>query len=215
MLFLRLNKYLFVNLEKARNHKYIDKKPDGKGGWIYIYKEFDYRNSSFNEKNLKIINNFIFNIKEKEIEHAGFFDETGKLFFYKKGEGKHIRLSDHDYGNLKDRKISLFIHNHTSENSFSPDDVFLFLKYNIKEMLACHGKTRFRLKRKQPIPIPIQAEINFAYRQSFIEKNRDMIEKVRSRERTKEQADDNFSHPLVEDIVKKYGEYIEYEKRRF
>jgi hypothetical protein len=139
MLFLKINKFYFINLEKARNHKYIDKIPDGKGGWIYIYSynfktKFQIDLKEFGFKNSKKIIDIISKTRNSKIEHSYFFDEKGNDLFYKKGDEHGVSFNNNEINKIKNSR--LMIHNHPNGGMLSSKDFLLLLETNIKEMRA-------------------------------------------------------------------------------
>ena len=80
-----------------------------------------------------------------------------------------------------------------------------------QDMIAYFGETQFILKEKKPISIENQAKIYFYYKDAIERKFKNLKEKVDKGEITIEDADNNFSHPLMLDLKNIYGEFIEYE----
>lgn len=171
MLFLRLDKTRFIRLEKARSHKYVSRKPDGKGGWIYIYNKPLVSMANNNDKSLKIYNNFendIFSERydeiqptsqksitksidiEKEIvknttfETAASFDKNGNLLIKKKGVYDKVNFIDDEYRIINGSEV--FTHNHVLDKSFSEDDLLFALVLGIKEMRIISPLKTYSLK---------------------------------------------------------------------
>lgn len=212
--FIKLGEGLYFELSKARSHKYYTKKPDGKGGWVYTYKITTYNNNSFTPENIKRINYFMENIRDKKIEHSSSYDNKGNLILYKKGNEKEILYTLEELKIITDSSLS--IHNHPSKNSFSLPDLKIFMKQNIKETIVCcidnNVKINYSLKHKKEIPIEIQAEIYFFYKSLIDEKNFNLSKDVHEGRKTAIEANINFNHPLILKVINKYGEYFEYKK---
>ena len=162
MLYLKIGENKYIKLEKAVNHKYVRREPNGKGGWKYFYAKDNkpsIRMSNYNDKSLKIYNNFkedIFSERhgsiqptsnisviksiaiEKEIvKNTGFetgaaFDKNGKLLIKKKGVYDKVNFIDPEYRIINGSEI--FTHNHVMDKSFSDDDLIFALVLGIKEM---------------------------------------------------------------------------------
>lgn len=163
MLYLNVGENKYIKLEKAVNHKYVRREPDGKGGWKYFYADKDnkpsVRMANYNDKSLKIYNNFkedIFSERhgliqptskisvlksieiEKEIvENTDF--ETGAAFD-KNGKLLIKKKGVYDRVNFIDPEYriingsEIFTHNHVKDKSFSDDDLIFALVLGIKEM---------------------------------------------------------------------------------
>lgn len=163
MLYLRVGENKYIKLEKAINHKYVRREPNGKGGWKYFYADKDnklsVRMANYNDKSLKIYNNFkedIFSERhgsiqptssisviksiaiEKEIvKNTGF--ETGAAFD-KNGKLLIKKKGVYDKVNFIDPEYriingsEIFTHNHVMDKSFSDDDLIFALVLGVKEM---------------------------------------------------------------------------------
>jgi len=44
----------YEDMEKARSHKYVNKKPDGNGGWIYTYADVEQKDTANIEQDIKL-----------------------------------------------------------------------------------------------------------------------------------------------------------------
>lgn len=171
MFFLRLNKTRFIRLEKARSHKYVSRKPDGKGGWIYTYskkpsgnnyalnyndvKNFGYEKAVQIHKDIELIRSI------KDSEHSKIYDENGNVVLHKIFPKEGGKFSQDELKKIENSK--LLIHNHPSADSFSPDDLELMLDRNIDEIRACgekgKRKTDFSLKIIKQPPISKHKDI--------------------------------------------------------
>ena len=213
-LMIKLTDGLYIDLGKARSHKYYTKKPDGKGGWIYYYKLMTYHNDNFLPENLKRINHFIENIRNEKIEYSQTYDNKGNLLLFKKGNEKEIIYTPDELKKIKNSNV--LVHNHPSGNSFSLADFGIFMKYNVNEIRVCcideNIKTNYSLKHKKEIPEDKQAEIYFFYKNLVDEKNYNLSIEFHEGYKTAIEANKNFNHPLILKIINKYGEYFEYKK---
>jgi hypothetical protein len=152
------------------NHKYIMRKPDGKGGWKYYYKNlsvkvkskfdseltfeafnrvgFEERAGDFVEKSkklktrCKVIENEI--AYKKDAEYCGILDDNGNVVFSKKGNVGNIEFDDDEARKIKNRKV--LTHNHTKERGISPEDIFLALFLGIEETRAVFENKTFSFK---------------------------------------------------------------------
>ena len=158
MLYLRLNKYIFLNLEKTRSHKYIEKKPDGKGGWIYVYRKtiadkFKEDRREFGINNAIAIMNEISATRNKPKEHGTCYNKSGEKIFYKEGDEKGINYTSQELKIMYKARLS--IHNHPDGLTFSDKDFYLLLDREIDEMRAFgikNGKkTNFSIKKIEKI----------------------------------------------------------------
>ena len=178
MLFLKIdNKYL--RLEKARSHKYIERRPDVKGGFLYIYsKKSNDRNDAINYEDIREfgydkalqIKKDIESIRNQTIEYAQGYDKNGNPIFNKSGDKKEINFSIEDQDRIENSR--LLIHNHPTGNSFSDDDINLIFRLNIQEIRSCgqkyKTKTDFSLKITKNIPLEVFQEILNEYRRYWI-----------------------------------------------
>lgn len=150
--------------------KYLFRKPDGKGGWKYYYKNptikvkskfdtelvfevfnrvgFEERVGSFPKKSEKLkkkceeIENKI--SYRKDAEYCGILDENGNVIFTKKGNSENIEFEIDEANKIKNQKI--LTHNHTKERGISPDDIFLSLFLGIEEIRAVYEDKIFSFK---------------------------------------------------------------------
>jgi len=161
MIYLKLSDTLFIKLKKARSHKYISRKPDGKGGWIYAYskkpgegrnainyndmKEFGYEKAVEISKDTE-------SIRGKEIEHSFFYNKNGEKIFKKIGTRENIKYTKEEMLIFDSSRLT--IHNHNNGSSFSSRDLILLLQLNITEMrVVGHGDkkiiTNFYIKKTE------------------------------------------------------------------
>lgn len=163
MLYLKIGDNKYIKLEKAINHKYVRREPDGKGGWRYFYADKDnkpsVRMANYNDKSLKIYNNFKEDIFS---ERHGIIQSTSKVSIIKsiKIEKEIVKNTDFETGAAFDKSGKLlinkkgvydrvnftdpeyriingseiFTHNHVIDKSFSDDDLIFALVLGIKEM---------------------------------------------------------------------------------
>jgi len=171
---IKLTDGLYVDLGKARSHKYLNRKPDGKGGWIYSYYKPENKISVKIEVKfdpIKIFNNFYevgfeerigfftdksqdvknkVKILEKEIsykkdaEYCKILNDNGKVILTKKGTEKRIDFEIEEANKIKRSKI--IVHNHIEDRSISPDDIFLALFLGIEEIKAVYENKTFSFK---------------------------------------------------------------------
>jgi hypothetical protein len=174
MLFFRIDNK-FLKLKKSRSHKYITRKPDGKGGWFYTYNKkkgegaeyinyYDMREFGY-EKAIKISHD-IESIRNQPIEHCKCYDDKGNIFFKKTGNKSRIDFTDEEQKQIKNS--ILFIHNHPSDDSFSPDDFYVLMKLDIKEIRSAGRNTYFSLKIKKEIPQIMKDALYWDYNEIWI-----------------------------------------------
>lgn len=73
-------------------------------------------------------------IRRKKIEHGYIVDQNGKIIWESTGSSDYIDAETAVINNLLSGNY--FTHNHPRGLSFSPEDVFMMLKYNIKQIRA-------------------------------------------------------------------------------
>lgn len=174
MRFFKITDTVFIKLNKAKPTKFLFKKPDGKGGWKYFYKEnkdrisvnieskfnpvevfnvfnnvgFEEKVGNFNKKNKKLIENCdkIESLisNKKDFEYCNVLDEKGKLLLSKKGLEDKVEFEDKEIKIIKNTKI--LTHNHIENKSLSPDDIFLSLFLGIEEIRAVFKNKKFSFK---------------------------------------------------------------------
>lgn len=212
--YIKLSNNLYIPLEKARSHKYYTKKPDGKGGWIYTYKIISYNNNSFTEENLKKINYFIENIRDKETEHSGIYDKKGNLILYKKGNQDSISYSKEEIEKIKNSE--LLIHNHSNINSFSLKDIEFLLNNNINQMMVCikHKNQRYNyvIQIKKQISEENKLKILLDYQNDFERRFNILKSEFLKNKKIDKNKLNYINDPSVDLIIKKYGEYFGYKK---
>ena len=210
MLFLKIgNKYL--SLLKARGHKYYSKKPDGKGGYIYTYKSIDINSSykkdqeEFGEKQALRIYLFTEGIRKvKDAEHSKFYNEKGIEIFTKSGNEKNIFFTENELNKIDNAR--LFVHNHPSADSFSPNDIQLLLEENIKEMRSCGQKEN----RKTDFSLQIIKNIPFNEKQKILDNYTEIW--IGNKILAKANLLNWFAHVSMLQFIKQYGEYFEYKR---
>lgn len=223
MQFLKINKLLFVRLGKARSHKYISRKPDGKGGWIYAYskkpgegrnvinyndmKEFGYEKAVGISKDIEKIRN-------SEVEISKIYNYHGDGIFEKTGSIKGIDYTKEEVDKIKNSR--LLIHNHPSGISFSPKDVYFVIINNIKEMRAVgaisKNKTNYSIKSiKDILPKNIEKFID-SYDKSLKTIAEEMYKDFISGKITAREMNINYKSKVVIDFCNKNKENFKYEK---
>ena len=209
MQFLKINKLLFVRLGKARSHKYVSRKPDGKGRWIYTYskksgedknainyndmREFGYEKAVEISKDTEKIRN-------SNIEISKIYNYHGDGIFEKTGSKEGMDFNDVE--KEKTRNSRLLIHNHPSADSFSTKDLHIIFDLDIKEIRAFGMKkmrsSGFSLKIKKKIPQEL--------RQGILNSHLFLVRYFKSQE---------ISWPADKamlEISGRYKEYFEYDK---
>lgn len=100
------------------------------------------------------------------------------------------------------KKAKLFIHNHTNGTSFSDDDLKFLILNQIKEIQIFTKKNKtnivYKLKVKKVIPVDKRIEL-FVYHKNLIKYAVDA---------------EKESHSIIKDLIKTYGEYLEYARHR-
>jgi hypothetical protein len=159
----------------SRNTKYIFKKPDGKGGWKYYYKNdiglksssnkdekfnpeqvfnvfnkaiFEERVGDFKEKSEKLIR--ITEIVEKNINHRKDAEYCGVLsengdLIFTK-KGISEKVEFEDDEIKKIKKQKIMTHNHIKDRGLSPEDIFLAIFLGIEEVRAVFENKTFSFK---------------------------------------------------------------------
>lgn len=209
MQFLKINKPLFVRLGKARSHKYIMRKPDGKGGWIYIYNKKDKEN--YEHVNYKDMQEFGYEkaveiskdtekIRNSNVEISKIYNYHGDGIFEKTGSKEGMDFSDAEKEKIRNSR--LLIHNHPSADSFSTKDLHIILDLDIREIRAFGMKkmrsSGFSLKIKKKIPQEL--------RQGILNSHLFGVRYFKSQE---------ISWPADKamlEIAGRYEEYFEYDK---
>jgi hypothetical protein len=156
-LFIKLGEGIYQEMDKARSHKYINRKPDGKGGWIYTYYKKPFSNSY--ALNYEDVREFGYDkavqiykdteeIRNKSIEHLICYNSEGNSILFKKGKEITVFLNKNEIEKIKNSRI--MIHNHPNGSSFSPKDILSSLENNIKEIRVIgqigNKKTNYFLK---------------------------------------------------------------------
>lgn len=209
-LIIKLADGLYIDLSKARSHKYISRKPDGKGGWIYTYykkpvgnsyavnyndmRDFDYEKAVQIYKDTESIRNI------KNYEHSKIYDNKGIVLLYKIFPKTGGSFTNEELNKIENSK--LLIHNHPSGDSFSTKDIQLIIEKNINEIRAIgqkeKTKTIFSLKLEKQIPIELKRDLlNYHFSLWNINKTT---------------GDKFFAHKTMQDFIKVYGEYFKYER---
>jgi F0F1-type ATP synthase gamma subunit len=185
-------------MNKARPIKYIRKVSDGKGGYRYYYKESDNRKPRRIDE--ATLNEFIKFIRSEKVEHGLCLNDKNEILAYREGERNHIRFIERQVRNMK--KAKLFIHNHTNGTSFSDDDLKFLILNQIKEIQIFTKKNKtnivYKLKVKKVIPVDKRIEL-FVYHKNLIKYAVDA---------------EKESHSIIKDLIKTYGEYLEYARHR-
>lgn len=162
-LYIRLKDNLYIDLIKARSHKYISRKPDGKGGWIYTYNESENTDKNYDKIKLRMRFDahklfFDYNFVGFE-ERVGYEPTSSKALataksfeenipsdnkehvavINEKGEILFTKTGVYDETIFNDdeikkiRNAEIITHNHPEDKSFSAEDVFLALSLGVKE----------------------------------------------------------------------------------
>lgn len=93
------NKYGYIEpLEKARNHKYAKRVPDGKGGWVYIYKEDQKKNAESQTEKIKLKMRFDANSLFFNFNVIGFEKRIGT----EKTSEKSLKKTEEIENSIKD-----------------------------------------------------------------------------------------------------------------
>jgi uncharacterized membrane protein len=119
--------------KSMNNHKYIKKIPNGKGGFTYVYKEEEKKDSiSTLENSIKEVFEKIVNLPH---EHLYVFDKNGNVLFeVSQGKPDFIKIPE-EYEKLLKGSISL--HNHPKGNGFSLNDLQVCLFNQISKTMVC------------------------------------------------------------------------------
>lgn len=161
-------------LEKAKNHKYIRRTPDGKGGWKYFYNEENKKEKKIQVKSVSEIKEIfdffkiigfspLFGTQEinrkaikKSIEVAekikniktnemGYsIDNNGLIVFNKKGDKYNIEISPSDAEKIRNTEI--FIHNHTENKTLSCNDIMIAACLGIKNFSAVYEDKKYSIQ---------------------------------------------------------------------
>lgn len=219
MFLFRINKYLYIKFEKARSHKYLEKKPDGHGGWIYIYHKtiadkFKEDIKEFGQENTINIVKEIARTRNEPIEHGTFYNDKGEKFFYKKGTKKGILYTPDELRITYKAKLS--IHNHPDGSNFSDQDFILLLDRDITEMRAFgikdNKKTNFSIKKIKEISYDQITEIKNKYKKSVKSNQEKLQDSIFDREITVSQANIKFAKFNLDYFLQLTKGYYKYEK---
>lgn len=78
-----------------------------------------------------------------EIEHGAGFDSKANVLFTKTGSKRQIRFTPAEAKKLKNAEV--FVHNHPSSTSFSPDDIGFAARIKAKKMVVTSEKYTYTM----------------------------------------------------------------------
>ncbi len=199
------------NALELRKAKYIKRWKGKDGKWEYEYPrdKKDRKKELSNNLEIKLRQ------KENEISKLGYekcyvFDKNGKQIFEKSGEKNLIRFAPEEINKIKQSKV--FIHNHPSGGSFSPDDIKFAYFLDVKEMRIASKKYNYSIKLRnvgrQTTPWEVFAKIiddSDKLTQRLNEK------KISTGKLSVKQAEENHWHQVCESVTKGI-DGIEYQK---
>jgi hypothetical protein len=223
-LFIKLGEGIYQEMDKARSHKYINRKPDGKGGWIYTYYKKPFSNSY--ALNYEDVREFGYDkavqiykdteeIRNKSIEHLICYNSEGNSILFKKGKEITVFLNKNEIEKIKNSRI--MIHNHPNGSSFSPKDILSSLENNIKEIRVIgqigNKKTNYFLKILKTITDKnIIDNIIDSYFETLKNKNIELEKLVKNGNMKGIDASNLFFHLSMIDFTNKFKDIFDYGK---
>lgn len=218
MLFLRLSKNLFINLEKGKDLSKLIKKQivDKNGNIKTVYVRMDnFETTRQKIKKFKKI------FMEEPKEHGMAISSEGKILNYKIGNESRIIYTKRELRAIRGAK--LYIHNHPKGASFSSSDIKFAIENEISE-IECFGIDKkndntaynFSLKINKDAKIDkdklekIIQDYSFFYQQLFMERQLKL---------SKKQIDGKgfsrlFISEVVERLSEKHKDIFTYEKHK-
>lgn len=126
---------------KRRNHR--EKIYDSSQSSFRKLKEF----YAMDDKNVRMkVTNIEAGIADKKYETAYIYDQKGNVLLKKKGNESEIEFSESELKLMKDAVVT---HNHPSNTTFSPDDIYMMIEHNLQELRAVGEKRTYVLRRNE------------------------------------------------------------------
>lgn len=150
---------MMLSAELSKGKTYIDSPKDApeganvqqgpKGGYYYTDADDDAASASDESQRAKkieaTVTDYEKTIQNQSFESCGAVDADGELVYTKSGASNYIQFTEDEAMAMEGM---VFIHNHPSSNSFSPEDISMACRTNMKELHVI-GKNgnKFMLKR--------------------------------------------------------------------
>lgn len=143
------------------------------------------------------------NVKKNEICYS---INNGSVNFNKKGTVDDILLTKEDVNRI--RKSEIFIHNHTADKTLSCNDIMIAASSGIKKIIAVFENKKYSMS----ISLKEESKNNQEESQkmyilakglasSYLESKRELSEKVKNNKITKDEANGNESHLIINKIL--------------
>jgi len=199
MLFFKVNNEFYIKLSKTKDLSRLVKKvivdKNGYRKTVYV-KIYDI------ESKKKQLNKFIESIRKEKIEHSLVIDANYNVILYKSGDAKGVKYTKREI--IKINNSYKLIHNHSTGESLSPQDLFFALGNSIQNFeivgMENNRKVNYSLKILKEIPYETKSRIIKIYINLFLI-NRNLEIK-------------NPSNVAMKSLIKDYGEYLKYEYNR-
>lgn len=199
MLFLKVNNEFYIKLLKAKDLSRLVKKVivDKNGHRKTVYVKIDDIESKKNK-----LNKFIESIRKEKIEHSLVIDANYNVILYKSGDKSGIKYTKREISKINNSYR--LIHNHSTGESLSPQDLFFALGNSIQNFeivgMENNRKVNYSLKILKEIPCDTKSKIIKIYINLFLINKNIGIR--------------NPSNVAMKSLIKDYGEYLKYEYNR-
>lgn len=141
----RQKDFLKENPELKRNYareSIVKNKASAKGNKLKEFYAMDNENVRMKIRNSED------SITNKKTEHAIIYDKDGGILLKKKGDEHSIEFSLKE---LQSMKNAIVTHNHPNNVTFSPDDIYMLINWNLQELRATVFKGVYVLRRNENV----------------------------------------------------------------
>jgi NAD+--asparagine ADP-ribosyltransferase len=157
----------------------------------------------------KALGDFENSTRNDKIETAGLFDYKGNLLFDKRGSKNQVSFTSDE---VKMMKGNLLTHNHPSGSSFSPEDINMLVKAELKEIRAVGSDRSYTLSFKEGTP---RKYLDLDIIRKAYEKNKnDLMPKYRAKVidgMPEQDAWHAHSHELITNLLQEF-DFLEYKR---
>lgn len=149
------------------------------------------------EKDIEDINTVEDKIRDQKFESAGLFKDGNKVFF-KDGEAVQVGFTQEEVDLMKGGTLT---HNHPGGRSFTPEDLRLFNRRELKELRAVSKNADYSVQRG--IKSFSESEVDKVFIESYAETRKEFDAAINSGQITKKFANREIHHEMMNKISKK------------